>query len=1494
MNAIEQSPEQLPAPNALAHLTRVPIAQLSPDIEQVAEKSFLAAVALVWPYSSSTKSVSLLLAEPDFRLRGAKGQIKATFHGRVAEKVAESHIGIGDTVCLALKDVKFVSNDSVQQTPGRSVAWDAHWENGVFLEIYRSSQPPLIISVEPQVTAPHETELAPPTTPSGKSINPELNLPSSARLWGSPVFLESARTSFGGTIRPTFHAFAEEDGFVPGKGRKRPRYSLHREDWRVINEPESPHEQEAPVDWEQALIQSIDQELDEADLASEPSDEPMPDTAQAPTFTADAPQNPLPVFVKPSLELTGGILERPSGESSALTHEQFDKDGTPFHLPTDTPQIRPIPSPGLPIPSPLVSNHVGSSGYPLPWTAAPTQSQENRSVPVEMGTIATPETSSIETPQTSAIDPIHTETVERVDPDVEAIQQEHVLDAGFGFRDDSASYPNVEGLPEKQGVGIIHSEVIEESDVDANVIINTTGDENQTSNEAEQKHTVDINHDHPAPLSGSAVESDDSHDVSGESTVAQVDMGTENPANEAQASDETNDERLIDVSGLWRDASASPSRLGEGLEDESLESSQGIDGSDIAEADLGIENVRHNVGSHEEHSEPEPQSINYPQSPTTFDQDAIDALERMITARDEEVERKRDIEDEKEMDYGIDRSPSQGYSEENHGMAKDEEAYYAESVDNYDSQDEYENEDYPCDPRLESRLDQDDFSGEESEQEQNLPSQTGTQEVIVLDSDSDDEPASNYPVASTSQSTEREDHPHRFESGYPDVSPATAEFATGVQQYPEPWYVGGEDGYDRAEEEDSDIDERQESEEDDGSGDGEERQYNQQDDRVHESDMEDDEPTPDHYETAHPSEVASPNLEQDEDKEMDDAELIEEADNDEHHSAATVGAEKSEEREYDEQDDRVHESDMDDDEPTPDHYETPHPSEVVSPSPAQNEDKETEEAELIEEADHDKSYTAVNLDAEQREESEYNEEDDRAHESDIDDDESTRDHYETDHPSEVVSPNPPNPEQDEDREMEDAGLAEEADDEEYHDAAITDVEMDVPIDQNSDEGQPGNVDPNLLEMPESHHEASFSEVESHAGQYLPVDGQSDLLIPSSAGDAMADFLLKHEHEPTVEGPEGPEALGGRVSPSIGPSFEHQLLTPDLTQENASTRELVRDIELETSFTIEENDATAGLDRISHLVGSSESNQDDGLEAEPIKDIQREMHVDGHDDSMPPSKLAEAAEPPATPEPSRSLEVVIGAESPKTPAAPAEQPPGPDRNASGLRSKLSYFAPLATLIDHYNALVDTISIVHEASPITRAKSGSKDWFVTIQLTDPSMAGTTLRAQIFRRHKASMPSLAEGSAILLRDFKVRSLDHTVMLVSVDSSAWAVFDGSGPDAETNGPPVEYDAQERAYASGLRRWYYEVGSDRVADHMLQAAIESDSQERDMTPSSQVPSESGSPDSRRGSQRKRKSNRRVTIHELRDGTRYTEVGSPNSGSSSVHELRDGTLYANI
>ena len=93
-----------------------------------------AVVTLVWPYSSATNSLSLLLAEPDFRLRRSNGQVKVIFHGPVAEKVATTHAGIGDEFVLNLAGSRLVNNSA----GGNYVAWDLHFDDRVFLEVLRN------------------------------------------------------------------------------------------------------------------------------------------------------------------------------------------------------------------------------------------------------------------------------------------------------------------------------------------------------------------------------------------------------------------------------------------------------------------------------------------------------------------------------------------------------------------------------------------------------------------------------------------------------------------------------------------------------------------------------------------------------------------------------------------------------------------------------------------------------------------------------------------------------------------------------------------------------------------------------------------------------------------------------------------------------------------------------------------------------------------------------------------------------------------------------------------------------------------------------------------------------------------------------------------------------------------------------------------------------------------------------------------------------------
>jgi len=119
---------------SLQSTSHIPIAQLTPLLLTPSSRSIKAVVTLIWPYSSATKAVALLLAEPDFRLRRTRGQVRVQFSGSSAKKINESGIESGDEITLCLDGVEFVNGDTVS-TPGRGVEFELRFTERLLLEV---------------------------------------------------------------------------------------------------------------------------------------------------------------------------------------------------------------------------------------------------------------------------------------------------------------------------------------------------------------------------------------------------------------------------------------------------------------------------------------------------------------------------------------------------------------------------------------------------------------------------------------------------------------------------------------------------------------------------------------------------------------------------------------------------------------------------------------------------------------------------------------------------------------------------------------------------------------------------------------------------------------------------------------------------------------------------------------------------------------------------------------------------------------------------------------------------------------------------------------------------------------------------------------------------------------------------------------------------------------------------------------------------------------
>lgn len=123
------------AESTIESTSHIPIAELSDSLDAPETRSVKAIVTLTWPYSSATGSVAFLLAEPDFRLRRSKGQVRVQFSGSSAKYISKAGISSGDEVILCLDGAEWLRDESEISTPGRGVEWELKFTERLQLQV---------------------------------------------------------------------------------------------------------------------------------------------------------------------------------------------------------------------------------------------------------------------------------------------------------------------------------------------------------------------------------------------------------------------------------------------------------------------------------------------------------------------------------------------------------------------------------------------------------------------------------------------------------------------------------------------------------------------------------------------------------------------------------------------------------------------------------------------------------------------------------------------------------------------------------------------------------------------------------------------------------------------------------------------------------------------------------------------------------------------------------------------------------------------------------------------------------------------------------------------------------------------------------------------------------------------------------------------------------------------------------------------------------------
>ena len=140
---------------------------------------------------------------------------------------------------------------------------------------------------------------------------------------------------------------------------------------------------------------------------------------------------------------------------------------------------------------------------------------------------------------------------------------------------------------------------------------------------------------------------------------------------------------------------------------------------------------------------------------------------------------------------------------------------------------------------------------------------------------------------------------------------------------------------------------------------------------------------------------------------------------------------------------------------------------------------------------------------------------------------------------------------------------------------------------------------------------------------------------------------------------------------------------------------------------------------------------------------------------------------------------------------------------GLRTAHGYFSPLASLSHCFSSIVDVFAVSVHCTDLSRSTKGPLDYFLTLHITDASIAPNSSTVQIFRPRQEALPRVQSGDVVLLRAFKVQSFKRKIGLLSSAESAWVVWQKGAGQADVKGPPVEFGDAELERVQLLKKWW-------------------------------------------------------------------------------------------